>query len=109
MGDFCPCCGQVLKGDNGFSVSLEFNTVIVGERALRLGPKEAEITFALKKAWPGRLTKQRLIAQVWGAGSDVEDGTMRNTVFNTNKKLKRLGWIVRGVMKSGYKLEKIKP
>ena len=105
----CPCCGQRFTADIPMQISMEFNTLILGERAIKLHPKQIEILHVLKEAWPRKLKKEQLITRVWGSFSDASDGTVRTTIFKTNQRIRAFGYVIRfgGDKSSGYRLEKI--
>lgn len=105
MADLCPACGAVIQ-QSPLKVSLEFNVVICGDRALAMTPKEAEVIFSLHKTWPHTMTNSRLILAVWGRDTP-EEGTVRNTIYTARLKLKSVGWTIRATQKRGYRLERI--
>lgn len=105
MTTSCPCCGQALK-DLPLKVSLEFNTIICGDVALEVTPKECEIVFVLQKSWPHTTSQRKLMEQVWG-GLPVDDVSMRNMVYNTRKQVNKIGYTIRAVRSRGYRLERL--
>lgn len=99
----CPCCGQMLHALD-LRVSLEFNVVIIGDRAVKMSAKQTEVAYALWKAFPNILNKSRLIAQVWGANSNIDEASMRNTIYQVRKKLQPHKWTIQGVILRGYRM-----
>lgn len=73
----CPCCGQPVLSSCPALVSLDKNTVAVGNKSLRLRPQEAEILYAIAEAWPGALSKDRLMQKLYGLGE--RDGSLQST------------------------------
>lgn len=106
MSDICPCCGQLIKGAD-LKVSMEFNTVICGDRALKLTPKQCEIVYVLQRAWPHTLPTSRLISQVWGH-AEVDDPTVRNTIYTARKRLKTIDYTIRATHSRGYRIERLR-
>jgi DNA-binding response OmpR family regulator len=103
--NLCPCCRQKIA-DSPLRVSLEFNTVICGNMALEIEPRQAELVYVLRKHWPRNVHNDRLISQVWGA-MPVDEAAVRTTIYQTRKALEPIGYTIRNSRKQGYRLEKM--
>ena len=106
MQDCCPCCGHIIEGAE-LKVSLEFNTLIHGSRAIALKAKECELVYALHKAWPHSLPTSRIIHAVWGSVDIPTDMRVRNLVHTTRKPLSEIGYTIRYIQVGKYRLERI--
>lgn len=101
----CPCCGQAIK-DADFKVSLEFNTVIVGDQALVVTPTQAEIIFILRQHYPGNVHKTRIMLKLWGLDQKSDQG-LRTLLYQTRKSLEKIGYTIRNSVNQGYRLVKL--
>ena len=104
MAISCPCCGQAIK-DANFKVSLEFNTVIVGDRALEVTPTQAEIIFILRQHYPANVHKTRIMLKLWGAEQRSDQG-LRSLLYQTRKQLEKIGYTILNSTTQGYRLSK---
>lgn len=104
--NICPCCGAKIKPERRFIVVLEHNMIICEGRAIKVTPKQAELLYALQKAYPRVVTTGSLIQQVW-ANQIENDGSIRTMIYQTNLKIKPLGYSVRATHSRGYRLERI--
>ena len=104
--NICPCCGAKIKPERQFLVSLDYNTVICKGLAIKVTPTQAELLFVLQKAYPRIVTTDSLIQQVW-ANRIEDDHLLRTMVYQTNLKIKALGYCVRSTRTRGYRLEQI--
>ena len=98
----CPCCGGQIK-DAKLKVSLEFNTVICGDRAIEVTPTQAEIIFVLKKHFPDVVARERLILAVWGQ-EGIGDNVLRTLIYVTRKILLQVGYTISASTGNGYRL-----
>ena len=98
----CPACGSPIK-DAPLRISLEYNTLIYGAHAIKLTPKQAEMLWVLRKAYPNLLAREMLLARVWGQ-QEVEDNAVRTMVSQTRKIIEKIGWTIRPVTNRGYVL-----
>lgn len=98
--------GDVLKvGD----LSLECSSCLlrVGERSVRLGFKEFEVMRLLMVNSRAVVSKETLIAKIWGLDSEAEDNNVEVYISFLRKKLAYLGSriAISTVRKVGYYLE----
>ena len=98
----CPCCGGQIK-DAKLKVSLEFNTIICGDKAIEVTPTQAEIIFVLKKNFPDFVPRERLILAVWGQAG-IDDNVLRTMIYGTRKVLLQIGYTISASTGNGYRL-----
>jgi DNA-binding response OmpR family regulator len=65
MSGTCPCCGQPVSTD-GLLVSLDGNAASRWGHLLKMRWQEAEVLYLLYSAYPGMVTYERMITQVYG-------------------------------------------
>jgi len=104
----CPCCGSV-KGTRLPIVDLNTNTVAWGDKATKLTPIGAELMTLFVKAYPGMVTRSRLIERVWGDADPplTAESALNVHIHQLRKVLRPMGWGVRVVWGDGYRLEKV--
>jgi len=102
----CPCCGQPISNSD-LKVSVEFNTLIYGARALEVPPHVCELVYALNAAWPRPVLPARIIHAVWGHGGAAE-GSMRNLVYQARQYVEQIGFTIRPNRTRGYRLERLR-
>lgn len=98
--------GDVLKvGD--LSLECSSRLLQVGERSVRLGFKEFEVMRLLMVNSRAVVSKETLIAKIWGLDSEAEDNNVEVYISFLRKKLTYLGSSVAisTVRKVGYYLE----
>lgn len=98
--------GDVLKvGD--LSLECSSRLLRVGERSVRLGFKEFEVMRLLMVNSRAVVSKETLIAKIWGLDSEAEDNNVEVYISFLRKKLAYLGSSVAisTVRKVGYYLE----
>ena len=98
--------GDVLKvGD--LSLECSSRLLQVGERSVRLGFKEFEVMRLLMVNSRAVVSKETLIAKIWGLDSEAEDNNVEVYISFLRKKLAYLGSSVAisTVRKVGYYLE----
>ena len=98
--------GDVLKvGD--LSLECSSRLLRVGERSVRLGFKEFEVMRLLMVNSRAVVSKETLIAKIWGLDSEAEDNNVEVYISFLRKKLAYLGSriAISTVRKVGYYLE----
>ena len=98
--------GDVLKvGD--LSLECSSRLLRVGERSVRLGFKEFEVMRLLMVNSRAVVSKETLIAKIWGLDSEAEDNNVEVYISFLRKKLSYLGSriAISTVRKVGYYLE----
>ena len=98
--------GDVLKvGD--LSLECSSRLLRVGERSVRLGFKEFEVMRLLMVNSRAEVSKETLIAKIWGLDSEAEDNNVEVYISFLRKKLAYLGSriAISTVRKVGYYLE----
>ena len=98
--------GDVLKvGD--LSLECSSRLLRVGERSVRLGVKEFEVMRLLMVNSRAVVSKETLIAKIWGLDSEAEDNNVEVYISFLRKKLAYLGSriAISTVRKVGYYLE----
>lgn len=98
--------GDVLKvGD--LSLECSSRLLRVGERSVRLGLKEFEVMRLLMVNSRAVVSKETLIAKIWGLDSEAEDNNVEVYISFLRKKLAYLGSriAISTVRKVGYYLE----
>lgn len=98
--------GDVLKvGD--LSLECSSRLLRVGERSVRLGFKEFEVMCLLMVNSRAVVSKETLIAKIWGLDSEAEDNNVEVYISFLRKKLAYLGSriAISTVRKVGYYLE----
>lgn len=98
--------GDVLKvGD--LSLECSSRLLRVGERSVRLGFKEFEVMHLLMVNSRAVVSKETLIAKIWGLDSEAEDNNVEVYISFLRKKLAYLGSriAISTVRKVGYYLE----
>lgn len=98
--------GDVLKvGD--LSLECSSRLLRVGERSVRLGFKEFEVMRLLMVNSRAVVSKETLIAKIWGLDSEAEDNNVEVYISFLRKKLAYLGSriAISAVRKVGYYLE----
>lgn len=98
--------GDVLKvGD--LSLECSSRLLQVGERSVRLGFKEFEVMRLLMVNSRAVVSKETLIAKIWGLDSEAEDNNVEVYISFLRKKLAYLGSriAISTVRKVGYYLE----
>lgn len=98
--------GNVLKvGD--LSLECSSRLLRVGERSVRLGFKEFEVMRLLMVNSRAVVSKETLIAKIWGLDSEAEDNNVEVYISFLRKKLAYLGSriAISTVRKVGYYLE----
>ncbi|MCI6149397.1 MAG: response regulator transcription factor [Flintibacter sp.] len=98
--------GDVLKvGD--LSLECSSRLLRVGERSVRLGFKEFEVMRLLMVNSRAVVSKETLIAKIWGLDSEAEDNNVEVYISFLRKKLAYLGSriAISTVQKVGYYLE----
>lgn len=98
--------GDVLKvGD--LSLECSSRLLRVGERSVRLGFKEFEVMRLLRVNSRAVVSKETLIAKIWGLDSEAEDNNVEVYISFLRKKLAYLGSriAISTVRKVGYYLE----
>ena len=98
--------GDVLKvGD--LSLECSSRLLRVGERSVRLGFKELEVMRLLMVNSRAVVSKETLIAKIWGLDSEAEDNNVEVYISFLRKKLAYLGSriAISTVRKVGYYLE----
>lgn len=98
--------GDVLKvGD--LSLECSSRLLRVGERSVRLGFKEIEVMRLLMVNSRAVVSKETLIAKIWGLDSEAEDNNVEVYISFLRKKLAYLGSriAISTVRKVGYYLE----
>lgn len=98
--------GDVLKvGD--LSLECSSRLLRVGERSVRLGFKEFEVMRLLMVNSRAVVSKETLIAKIWGLDSEAEDNNVEVYISFLRKKLAYLGSriAISTVLKVGYYLE----
>ena len=98
--------GDVLKvGD--LSLECSSRLLRVGERSVRLGFKEFEVMRLLMVNSRAVVSKETLIAKIWGLDSEAEDNNVEVYISFLRKKLAYLGsrLAISTVRKVGYYLE----
>ena len=98
--------GDVLKvGDSSLECSSRL--LRVGERSVRLGFKEFEVMRLLMVNSRAVVSKETLIAKIWGLDSEAEDNNVEVYISFLRKKLAYLGSriAISTVRKVGYYLE----
>ena len=98
--------GDVLKvGD--LSLECSSRLLRVGERSVRLGFKEFEVMRLLMVNSRAVVSKETLIAKIWGLDSEAEDNNVEVYISFLRKKLAYLGSsvVISTVRKVGYYLE----
>ena len=98
--------GEVLKvGD--LSLECSSRLLRVGERSVRLGFKEFEVMRLLMVNSRAVVSKETLIAKIWGLDSEAEDNNVEVYISFLRKKLAYLGSriAISTVRKVGYYLE----
>lgn len=98
--------GDVLKvGD--LSLECSSRLLRVGERSVRLGFKEFEVMRLLMVNSRAVVSKETLIAKIWGLDSEAEDNNVEVYISFLHKKLAYLGSriAISTVRKVGYYLE----
>lgn len=98
--------GDVLKvGD--LSLECSSRLLRVGERSVRLGFKEFEVMRLLMVNSRAVVSKETLIARIWGLDSEAEDNNVEVYISFLRKKLAYLGSriAISTVRKVGYYLE----
>lgn len=98
--------GDVLKvGD--LSLECSSRLLRVGERSVRLGFKEFEVMRMLMVNSRAVVSKETLIAKIWGLDSEAEDNNVEVYISFLRKKLAYLGSriAISTVRKVGYYLE----
>ena len=98
----CPCCGGSIK-DAKLKISLEFNTIICGDKAIVVQPVQAELLFVLRKHFPKNVHKEILVPAVWGS-KEVDDTAVRTMVYTARKVIEPLGWTIGHSSNRGYRL-----
>lgn len=102
--------GEVL-GDmlevSGLSLECSSRLLRVGERSVRLGFKEFEVMRLLMVNSRSVVSKETLIAKIWGLDSEAEDNNVEVYISFLRKKLTYLGSdvAISTVRKVGYYLE----
>lgn len=98
--------GDVLKV-SGLSLECSSRLLSVGERSVRLGFKEFEVMRLLMVNSRSVVSKETLIAKIWGLDSEAEDNNVEVYISFLRKKLTFLGSdvAISTVRKVGYYLE----
>ena len=98
--------GDVLKGGD-LSLECSSRLLRVGERSVRLGFKEFEVMRLLMVNSRAVVSKETLIAKIWGLDSEAEDNNVEVYISFLRKKLAYLGSriAISTVRKVGYYLE----
>ena len=98
--------GDVLKV-GGLSLECSSRLLRVGERSVRLGFKEFEVMRLLMVNSRAVVSKETLIAKIWGLDSEAEDNNVEVYISFLRKKLAYLGSriAISTVRKVGYYLE----
>ena len=98
--------GDVLSV-SGLSLECSSRLLRVGERSVRLGFKEFEVMRLLMVNSRSVVSKETLIAKIWGLDSEAEDNNVEVYISFLRKKLAYLGSdvAISTVRKVGYYLE----
>lgn len=98
--------GDVLKVSQ-LSLECSSRLLSVGERSVRLGFKEFEVMRLLMVNSKAVVSKETLIAKIWGLDSEAEDNNVEVYISFLRKKLAYLGSnvVISTVRKVGYFLE----
>lgn len=98
--------GDILKV-SGLSLECSSRLLRVGERSVRLGFKEFEVMRLLMVNSRAVVSKETLIAKIWGLDSEAEDNNVEVYISFLRKKLSYLGSdvVISTVRKVGYYLE----
>lgn len=91
----------------GLSLECSSRLLSVGERSVRLGFKEFEVMRLLMVNSRSVVSKETLIAKIWGLDSEAEDNNVEVYISFLRKKLTYLGSdvAISTVRKVGYYLE----
>ena len=89
------------------SLDLESGTLVCGERSVRLSAREFDVMRFLFQAGERNLSKEVILARVWGYDSNAVENHVEGYVGFLRKKLESIGSNVRieAVRRLGYHLE----
>ena len=89
------------------SLDLGTSMLICGEKSVRLSAKEFDVMRFLLQAGRRNITKESIVARVWGYDSNATENHVEVYVGFLRKKLKRIGSDIRieAVRRLGYHLE----
>lgn len=92
----------------GLVLNPDQRRITVGDRQIRLTPKECAILEHLMRHANRPFSASRLLATIWPSEADVSEGTVRTSVLNLRRKLAELGKgdLIKLVVNSGYVIEK---
>jgi DNA-binding response OmpR family regulator len=107
----CPCCGQPIPVSSDVIVSLNTNSITLRGVTMRLEPREAEVLYVLAERMPAPLTRETIVAKVWGlSDSEAPAKNVDVHVCKLRQKLGRLGLTIskyregRNSLSGGYAL-----
>ena len=94
------CCGNT-------SLDLASCTLLCGEKSVRLSAKEFDVMRALLQSKDAILSKEVILARVWGYDSNAVENHVEVYVGFLRKKLVSIGSNIRieAVRRLGYRLE----
>lgn len=92
----------------GLVLKPEERCVTVGDRQIRITPKECAILEYLIRHANRPFSANRLLAAIWPSETGVSEGTVRTSVLNLRRKLAEVGKsdLIKLVVNSGYVIEK---
>jgi DNA-binding response OmpR family regulator len=101
----CPLCGQSVRWQSEFDVSLDANVAVVNGRPIRLQPREAEVLSVIAEAAP-RVVSRDLLSLRCDPDREFEERLFDVYVCRLRKKLRRTDFTIEGVKGRGYRLVK---
>jgi DNA-binding response OmpR family regulator len=102
--DKCPCCGAALEAVKP-RVDFNSNTLLVGDKVLKLRPKEVEVMSMLIEAFPRVVTTDRLIAGAWGHREpDSAYSCLKQYMWRLRNTLEGTSLSIANVMGTGWRL-----
>lgn len=104
----CPTCGSPFMVEKP-RVDLNQNTFICAAGHIRVTPIQAEILAAILERYPENASNDYILSRIYnGVGEpDNAEHTLRVHAYGIRRRLRGLGWTVRGNWGRGYRLERI--
>jgi len=92
----------------GLTFDPQKRTVSIGDKEIRITPKESAILEYLIRHCNRPFSASKLLTAIWPSQKDVSEGTVRTSVLNLRRKLAELGKedLIKLVINSGYVIEK---
>lgn len=107
MSHLCPLCGSAIVDDERVLVDIEGGLIVSAGRVAQLTPQEFAMFIALWEARPRTLTKERLMAAIYGLKPDGDEPEIKIIdvfVCKLRPKIAGMGFAIETAWGKGYRL-----